>query len=387
MAIGHKPLAPSFSSVWTKCSAAPTVARHCLELHDSEAIEGDVGHEICYTCLQYDVEPEDFEGRTINGVVIDHDFVQACKVFVDYCRSPSTWQYFEHTLAGNPIHEDTGGTPDCVKYYDQTLLEVADLKMGFEAVRPEENTQLLLYAIFFYYQILLPRGGRVTHIRLTIIQPRSFKVENPIMSWDFEIARLETYITWLQDTADRTTWPNPEYTPGRHCKHCPGKMTCPAYTNWIQQPFPVAPGTLSDEQLISLLELASTVKQLEKDLRAEGMRRSLLRNKPLPGYKVVKGVKHRKTRADQPVIDLIRNNAPACEEFGTDSKYIKEAFTDPKLKTPAQLEKTFPQLKDQLQEHFYTPEGQQELVPLSDNRPAIVTAADYFKTKGALNNG
>ena len=98
---------------------------------------------------------------------------------------------------------------------------------------------------------------------------------------------------------------------------------------------------------------------------AEGMA-----GRPVPGFKLVDKRPVRKIVDEGPVIDMLRVVG------GTD----EQIYTTPKLRSPAQLEENFPNLKNWMQAYIEKKSSGKVLVPDSYDREqtAVRTAADDF---------
>lgn len=194
---------------------------------------------------------------------------------------------------------------------------------------------------------------------------------------------LNHYDVWIVDKTDINEWvfevlcpaidkvwePEPMYVPGeKQCRFCPAAMQCKARHSAQQsnataifKGFAILPQT-SKEQLADLLakskELKQYIKQIEKYAEDE-----ILRGRPFPGKKAVRGRSTRKWKDEVTAFNWLRKYSDI--ELG--DLYTK------KFISPAQVEKLARTLKkdEDFKKLIVKPEGALIVVDSDDKRPAV----------------
>ena len=120
------------------------------------------------------------------------------------------------------IHESLGGTADYVAIGSGRLL-VADLKTGRSIVNPDNNPQLLTYALGAALQLKAPKSIAIT---LGIYQSGQLK------TWHCDYTALEQWREVLSELAEKVWARNPQRTPSnKACQWCNAKAICPELSN------------------------------------------------------------------------------------------------------------------------------------------------------------
>jgi len=173
----------------------------------------------------------------------------------------------------------------------------------------------------------------------------------------------ETYLAGIEATQD----PNAPLREGDHCQYCPAAAICEAKQEGVSKhalevfkdrsvrvrlPDPTDPDQIARalEARDRVLEWATAVGEIAERQATLGV--------PIPGHKLVRSIKNRTWKSEVGV------KAALAEENIGDSV----VYSDPKLKSPAQLEKVMGKAwVDQFTERK---QGGLTLVPDSDRRPA-----------------
>lgn len=242
--MAHKFLAPSAAHIWGApggCRAYPLMAQLYPEDEDGQAArEGTAVHEIAARMIENARQHEgnawcgNFVGQAAsNGVLIDEEMQESAEIYAadvaaEIRSRPGAELRTEHFVDMPMIHEENGGTPDCV-LHDATQREliVWDFKHGFGIVEEFENWQLLDYAAgltkaFGYDSV----ADQELTIRLRVIQPRAFHPGGAVREWALTGGELRAYVNILATSAAECFTDDPVARTGEHCRYCPARHAC-----------------------------------------------------------------------------------------------------------------------------------------------------------------
>jgi hypothetical protein len=287
-----------------------------------------------------------------------------------------------------PIRDDIFGTSDCVIYDPVSdRLWVIDFKYGRRMVFALDNPQALFYAAGAVEQF--DAKGEVT---LVIVQPRvefpdgrdvsvDVKTANQVVEWRENV--LEAKIVESETPALA------QYKVGSWCEFCPASQKCPlmqkeairkareAFADDLEAlPFEdvpdvelVMPDPEDAGQLSAALKIAEVLEIWTKRVRETAD--IVGRSKPIPGFKLVRKQTKRRWKDEGRVLQELKKH----EAFA-------EGTTDPKPKSPSQLEKLKALPQDLIDELSEKPMGALVLAPESDSRKAIEKADQVFTDIG-----
>lgn len=332
--------------------------------------------------------------------------MEACgQAYVDYVLGLNgDFLYVEQRVAFGPVigvddPEDGFGTADAIVGKGSELI-VIDLKTGRGVeVDPEENPQLMLYAIGAL-ELLDGLAGDFDTVRLVIVQPRAGGVSEYVMTveeldlWAKSYAldavtQVKLVVEFNSITpVEPEMWRGQFLNPGeKQCKFCAAKATCPALRDTVacvtSAAVPVSPdefadltpdtptSDLAEHWLAACLGKVDLIEDWCKAVRAEAERR-LLAGEEVPGFKVVQGKRGARTWID----------AAEAEKLLKETFRLKvEEMYDLKLISPTSAEKLAkakvigPRQWPKLQGLITQNEGKPHVAPESDPRPAITVAA------------
>ena len=259
------------------------------------------------------------------------------------------------------------GTSDAVIISGSTI-EVIDLKYG-KGVRVDAagNPQLRLYALGA--AALFGDIYDFSTVRYTIVQPRLDRVSS-------EAVPLDELMRWAEDTvkpiareaaagSDRTAC-------GSWCRWCPAKAVCRARAEenlaLARMEFKL-PALLTPEEIGEVLRKAEDLQKWASDVAAYALDQAL-EGKHFDGWKVVEG------RSVRQYADTLKV-AEALKAAGFDEAMLYER----KLYGITAMEKLVgkKKLTETLGELIVKPAGKPVLVPESDKREAINSAAADFE--------
>lgn len=368
----HALLSASSSHRWLNC---PPSALLCANEEDTEspfALEGSEAHSLCEFKLNkllgnltkdptkslkhYDNEMEDCAEEYVQYVM---DRIEKSK---ESCKDPIV--LVEQLLDFSNWVPDGFGTGDCVIVADETLF-VIDFKYGVGVtVDSERNSQLMCYALGAVN--LFDALYDIKFISMTIFQPRRENISSFVIS-------KEELFTWakevLMPAAILASKGEGEFKAGSHCQFCKVKSTCRKRAEYSMElaryDFEMPP-VLTDSEIEIILEKVDELISWAGDIKEYALK-EVLRGKVWSDWKLVEGRSIRKYTDEKAV-----------------AKKVKEAGYDPyehKVLGITAMTKLLGKTKfnELLKELIHKPQGKPALVPISDKRPVMNTAADDFK--------
>lgn len=382
---------------------------------------------------------------------VDEEFIENVMLYVNQIRLLDAMGYVRvlETVVDPSIHwaglPDLGvhlfGTADCIAYHPVTEdLRVLDLKFGSGIpVEARGNTQLLYYAAgALNLQVInnlralaslppyLPEDEWTPSVVFaTIIQPRAFHPEGAIREVCYSTQEIVDWSRFALYTGVETAVNDNGQTlkPGEsQCRWCPARpcsaqiehskklslalfasapdanvpipgldldtqtlmgvteFGTPATTAPVmQQDTPDHGPSISDARLVELLDMAEVIKPMIKALEAIAEDRLSKNSTALEGkYKLVPKVARRTWIGDPAAImaDLKREAIP------------EHAYTEAKLRTPAQVEKhvSRKEFSQIVAKHIQKTSSGVNLAPIGDPRQRALrgpTAQEAFGFKGS----
>jgi hypothetical protein len=415
---GHAKLSPSASKRWMSCPGSIRMSEGIPNTSSRFADEGTAAHELAQHCLETGFDADrfldtyiDLDGETkaekflqkAHGercFVVDEEMVDGVGQYLDFVREimigkdveSETEQWLDLSHLG--VEGLDGGTGDFLGYDPHgQVLDIVDLKYGRGvAVEPKDNSQGLCYAVGAVNRFH-NRGLKL--LRISIVQPRCPHPEGPIRTWECDVVDLLDFKADLIDAAKKTRqaadmqrialdqdqWRQMYLTPGEHCKFCPAAPTCPARRD---QAFAIAQAEFSAlgemelpivEQMKpeDLAKVLREVDQLEDFARRvkEYAHHEATHGRCPPGFKLVAKRANRKWKDEEAASSLLGD-------------MLGDAiFTEPRLKTPAQVEPLMPGknkgARAKALESLVSKESSGTVLALeSDARPAVRADANEF---------
>lgn len=382
-ATSHAKLSASSAHRWVACPGSVQLSEGVPNVTTAYAAEGTFAHHILATCLeQPQYKPQYWLGHseTIDGQVVDceQDMVDAVETALEIIRErvePKDEVFIEQdfTPALKELHPDFGGSSDiCILKRKKKRLLVYDYKHGAGVwVDAEDNKQLKYYAL----GALLTCNAPVETIEVGIIQPRYGDGDNPLQIWSFDAVDLLDFSADLIDAAKRAENLDAPLNPGeKQCKFCPAAAKCPelerTQNELMAAEFDIVSETnLDTTTLAKALELIPLVEQRISQLRELAYNEGIKGNPP-PGWKIVEKRPRRHWRSEEEAKEVL------------DMFLGDEAYTEPKLKSPAQVEKVLKgDAKKMVADLAESVSSGYTLAPESDKRkPALLASPDDFET-------
>ena len=388
----HALLSPSSAERWTMCPAAAAVAAAYPRESTKFSAEGTAAHQLAAWCLEEKRDAVAYLGRVIEAdgftFTVDEEMAGYVQGYLDRTREwlnfAGATLFVEQAISVEPItgEADATGTSDAVILlpganpgaYD---LVIRDLKYGRGVpVDAFENKQLIIYAAGALEQFGIaydfPDDAQV---HMEIDQPRREHTSR----FTLTVAALRERAKTISEAAAIAL-----VTPadgckfaGDWCRFCPIRSTCETRAKYVSDSLPEgfenldAPGPESEgERLARYLGRIEAIRAWCSTVEQDALAR-LMRGEPLPGWKLVTGKAGNRAWTDE------KKAATALISFGAHREQI---YTEPKLKSPAQIEKLIPKgARVHLATLVTRGEGKPTLAPESDPRPPLhdVRAAGF----------
>lgn len=325
-------------------------------------------HEAAAYCLENGLDTWEISGQTFHETVISDEMGQAIQVYLDVVRATmetASEFWIESSLSSPATHPKMYGSLDFGAVFlspdapDGHMgdLDVTDLKGGEGiVVNPNNNPQLKYYAYLLIDRH--PEWLDSMGVRLRIAQPRAY-AEERIRSWWTTVGEIRR---WVRDELvplmNRTEYDH-SLTPGSWCRFCPAKLVCPMLTALYRAAATADPKALikaDDSDLGRNYQMREAVKFYLKALEDETYRR-LMTGVDVPQTKLVDKKSNRVFKQGVEV--------KAKEQFGA------KAFTEPAMKSPAELEKLGPEAKEFVKRYAFMPKTGYTVALASDPKIAV----------------
>lgn len=371
----HSPLGASSAERWMNCPGSAALIQSFQGTGEADEPEwttaGSAAHDAAAWCLKNHSDAWETVGMTFRGQVITPEDADAIQVYLSCVRARE--ELLAQVTSIQVFIEEHISTIDHPLYYGTVdhaiiagdLAEITDYKHGVgQFVDVVNNAQLKYYAWGF-----VVRHPDVKRVKLRIVQPRC-PIGNPVREWEISVEDLAHWVETELLPAMHRTEVDDSLTPGSWCRFCPAKLVCSAMRGMFgaaANADPKAVLSMSDRELSREQSRIEQVKMYISAVGAETFKR-LNNGKDVPDFKLVHG------RADRVFKDGAQEVFLA--KFGTD------AFTEPSLKSPAQMEK-LPGAETLVKEWAYSPQGKLTVASASDKRIAItrLNAAETFGAK------
>ena len=281
-----------------------------------------------------------------------------------YCKDPV--MFIEQRLDFSRWVEEGFGTGDCVIIADE-VLHIIDYKHGLGVlVGSEGNTQMMCYALgaLDAFDDIYD----IKRIEMTIFQPR----RDNVSTWSLSRKDLLDWAEMVLAPTARLAYEGKgEFKAGDHCQFCKAKSVCRkrAEHNLELARYDFAmPDTLSEMEIAAILPRIDRLISWGNDLKDYALSQAQS-GTHYEGFKVVEGRSNRKYTDEDAV-------ARTVTEAGYDP-YEKKILGITAMSSLLG-KKRFEELLGSL---IYKPPGKPALVPETDPRPAMDTAAEDFKDK------
>lgn len=383
----HATYSASGASRWLGCPGSINLCEKAPEAPEGRyAAEGTKAHK----CLEFLLKNRRNEKvavatalKTYSAEMVTHA-AEATKWILDRAEETGGEVLSEQQVDSSPFTcEGQFGTLDAAIVDEFGTLTVVDYKYGAGiAVDPagdddRGNPQLVYYALglsHLYHHNFLT-------VELVVIQPRAFH-ESGNTTRSFAIS-MDALLEWepiFRDGVKRTKAKDPPLATGSWCRFCSAATICPELKSKAmldaQIVFDDAKGieSVPEPKLIVLPHLGTVLDACDKLEAWIGKVREhavhvLESGQFIDGFKLVA------KRSPRRWIDAENATAEAIKKFGD------LALTEPKLLSPAQLEKAAKGTKDLdkwISDHVTDESSGTTLVRETDKRPAVETIDQIF---------
>lgn len=371
----HSPLGASGAERWMNCPGSVNLLKRLGMVETSDEPDyrrnGTAAHEAANHCLVRKLDAWEVVGMTFHGTEVSVEMADTLQVYLDECRShigPDAKTYFEARFHAPELHPDCFGTTDFGAVNGNTLV-IRDFKYGEGiAVEIDFNPQVKYYAYG-----LLREHPEVEIVDLGIVQPRIAYLE-PVRTWQTSAVSIRQWAETELKPAMELTAVDHSLDAGPWCRFCPAKLVCPL----MHSLFGAAMQTNTQVVINVTNEILGRNYQY---LEALGF--------------FVKAMKEETFRRlnkgdDVPHTKLVYKKANRVHKEGAVGVYIEafgqEAYTEPTLKTPAQIDALGPKGKQLTREWAYTPKSGLTVALASDKRAGVKvqTTTEAFPNAAAL---
>jgi hypothetical protein len=365
----HSPIGASSSERWFNCpGSVKLIATVPPQPSSAYAEEGTKAHAYAAEWL--------ITGKFNPALLDDPEMYEAVAEYVRICdgfrHKTGAVHLVEKRFDLSAVYPGCFGTCDFMCYWpDHKLLIVVDFKYGAGVyVDPVKNSQLMYYGLGAYREA----NQLIEKIELGIVQPRCG--DGKYRSWTIDTMDLLDFKNDLIAYATATAQPDAPFKAGGWCRFCPAAAVCPELQQETQitaqmEFAPIAPALFSYDPkdlakaLTAIPKIEAWVKRVNEFAYGE-----LEAGREIPGYKLVDKKPRRKWK----------DETAAKHHLKAAGYSDAQIFEDPKLKSPAQMEKTLAGAKGLLDGLFDKASSGHTIAPLSDPRPAVhkTTAQEDF---------
>ncbi len=278
------------------------------------------------------------------------------------------------------IHPEMFGTNDAIIVRPYDKITVYDLKYGAGVpVEVENNSQMMYYALGAAHKF----KNDFKEVEMVIVQPRCEHPDGPVRRTTISMTELLAFGEELKKAVQRTLDPNAEFKSGKHCRFCNAKPICPrlrednfaiAKADFADSKVLLpAPNSLTEDELVKVLEAASTISDWAKSI-AEYAHERALKGDRIPGYKLVQKKGHRRWKnieeATAQIIEALLLDV-------NDPEDLAKISTEPNLLSPSQIEKKLKVDKNLIASLTESPDLGTNLVKDSNKKAAIEVTSDF----------
>lgn len=390
----HAKLSPSSANGWMTCPDYPNANEGLPDEGSDHAYEGTVAHWVLEMCLLFGNDSFDFIGMTTRnpatGTVFEwtEDDAELSQPFVDWVYEQNGVVYAEARVdLSFWLGDNQFGTTDVTIIADD-MATIADRKWGRGIpVSPVRNKQLQLYALGALRKFAPHITDPKFPVRIIIEQPRNSEGGG---EWMTTLGDLLAFGEEARAAAEATRAPNPpRVASAAGCLWCrrrqqeptePGALSgCATYDAFnlemLQSEFDDLDAedlVLPDQDTLSLDRRAfihrhkAMVTKWLDGISASVMNQALLSGEA-GGLKAVAGKPGRRAWAD-----------PKAAEKAVVGLLGDTSFTK-KLKSPTQVGKEVSKedYEKFVDSHVTRADPKPILVPLEDERPALLTADEF----------
>lgn len=368
----HALLSASSSHRWLHCPPSARLGENYEDRSSDFAAEGTDAHSLCEYKLKAALGME-AKDPTEDLTWFNEEMEECAEAYAAYALelledakkvTPDPIVLIEQRLDFSRYVKEGFGTGDCVIIADGTL-NIVDYKHGKGVeVSAIENPQMMLYALGALE--IFDGIYDIDTVNMTIFQPRRSNVSTYTISADDLKAWAENV---LKPAADLAFSGGGEYHCGEWCQFCKAKADCRerarANMALAQHEF-AKPPLLTDDEVETVLSQVDGLISWANDIK-EYAQQAAISGKEWKGWKLVEGRSVRKYTDERLVAAAV--TAVGCDPY---EKKVLGLTEMQKMLGKARFEEILGNL-------ITKPQGKPTLVPMSDKRPAINTAASDFE--------
>lgn len=397
MANKHALLSPSGAAGWMNCPGKLAMEKRVMvgriEVESPYALEGTAAHALAEHCLQSNTHPSTHIGVNLFDIdteypnwIVTSEMAGNVNIYVqqikDYAEGNDLYVESRVDISKYTGEEEGAGTADAIiidaKHKE---LQVDDLKYGMGvAVDPEENEQMLLYALGAYEEL---KDNEIENIRLVIHQPRIGKGApkewdcslNDLLLFGEKVKKAAKTALAIYNMPDDTDLEDTLKPSEKACKFCKAVARCPARAKQVQkvlamdfedltQPKLIVP-MAQDKNLGRYLAAIPMIEAWCSAVRSEAYKTAVIDGQIVEGFKVVKGKKGNRKFSSEPTAKFTMDEFDVAEE----DMYKKTLIT---ASAAEEISKKYPGLWPQLIKLVTQDDGALQLVPNTDKRPAHI---------------
>ena len=403
----HATLSPSKRHRWGACPGSVREERAYPEDRSGPAaIDGTHTHTLIDHCVRAGLaDPTPMVGIKMadddGEFVVDADRAARAKVAIDYVIERSVGGMLK-VISEQKVdpsfllsRDDLSGHVD-IQIHGPDWLEIIDYKDGMNDAWDSAILQMEQYALGALAALKIPGNHPYpfTTVRLTVIQPKlALKGVPTVRSEDYPVERLLRDVgKTIVIEAHLTDQPNAPLVPGeKQCRYCRHKGACAALAGQALKEINAPdlsvsaaerdPTSMTDEQIVRVLEAAPLMRQLIEGCEKEAQRR-LERGTPIGGLKLVNGKGARSWRLTEGEMAerLVKMGIPKGEVYET--KLVSPAKVEKlkwKKRDGTEVQLTQRQLATLDKEYVVKTVGKPTVALAADPRPAVaINAAPLF---------
>lgn len=382
----HSPLGGSAAHRFMTCDGSFLLQREQIEDGTFEQVESDyarlgtAAHELGAKAIVTGQEPFEFLGEEFNGYLAGWPggiSLDALHIYFNECMSLLARRQeqgpilVEKTIHLPHIHPLLRGTIDFGFATRSDGVFLRDYKNGEGiGVGAVNNRQLLYYAFLMVMEDeWLQKCPRDMPVNLGIVQPNFYGIFEAPDVWETTLGfvldwghnQLLPRMNALTDMPGyhlREDAVEDDFVPGDHCQFCPVLLDCPKMQRAFQEYADASEDfitMLSNQELDRLYSQREYARRFMKVLE-ETVKARKLTGGDIPSAKLV----------EPKIARVWKPGAQAALQ----AAFGEKAFEDPKLRSPAQIEKFSSRGKELATEYGYKPDAAGlTIAPLSDPRP------------------
>jgi Protein of unknown function (DUF2800) len=306
---------PSAAMRWLSCPGSVTVVPKYKEHGDEsdDSLKGTLAHTLLENGILFGITPD-----TDNA-----DMDLAVRGVIEHIKETRQGYGKECVVCAERRYQipETGefGTAD-VTFVTPKVLDIRDYKNGYVTVDVPMNAQLMTYLLG-----AIAEFGERPKYTIGVYQPNYNHIDGPYRSKEVTAEDVEWFRNEVK-AAVRAT----DFRAGKHCKksYCPHRGACKTFNQWLQTEgadgwFTSEVNALTDAELTQALDHSDIVQGIRDELRKEAMRRIMLMDRSLDGYKIVRSRQDRSFAGD----DAVQQVAAICTDLGaTDADLYARKF-------------------------------------------------------------